>query len=413
MRHQRFQRLMVAGAAAALAGVGLAASLSYIHAQIDKHAGAYTSFCNVSDTVNCDRVLTSPFAALAGVPVAWLALSTYVLLLVAFVVAARSESTARRAALRLASLVIAASAAFSLYMAFVSLFVLGTICLMCTGLYAVAAVLVFIAVAAQRAYARLAGGGQALLPSGTLAATFLVTLTCVAAAAAVTWPSSAELPLSDRADLQSIRAVDPKFYDWYTALPVVDVTLLGLSAERATKPVTIVEFSDFECGFCRKNHELLSELRARRPDLVAVVYRHFPLDAACNDALEQSVHQRACRAAVAAECARAQGRFEEMADALFAHQKQLFDTMLIKQAAAIGLDMDAFERCLADQATLEKVVADARLGKRLKLTSTPTLFLNGRRVRGTFEDAAGYDRAVLIEARLAEGRSLGAAAQGE
>jgi hypothetical protein len=56
---------------------------------------------------------------------------------------------------------------------------------------------------------------------------------------------------------------------------------------------------------------------------------------------------------------------------------------------------------MEDGSMMKRVLSDARMGSRLKLTSTPTLFLNGRRVKGTFDDAAGYDRAVLIEARLA------------
>jgi protein-disulfide isomerase len=77
-----------------------------------------------------------------------------------------------------------------------------------------------------------------------------------------------------------------------------------------------------------------------------------------------------------------------------------------EEMCRLELDMDAFAACMASDDSLDKVVADVRAGKRLKLSSTPTLFINGRMVKGTFENASGYDRAVLIETRLAEGHTL-------
>ncbi len=393
---------MYGGVALSLVGVALALTLTYVHAQIDKHAGAYTSFCNVNDSVNCDRVLTSPFAMFAGVPIAWWAILAYGGLAGAFFVAARSRGARRFSALRLASIGTIGSVAFSLYMAAVSLFVLSTVCLMCSGLYLVTACLMGVVIAAPAAH-KAAGGRDAVLPGGLLGS-IAAAIAAVAAIAILTWPSQDTIALSTSASLETIRESDEEFFDWYMALPVLDAASTGVGA--SDKPVTIVEFSDFECGFCKKNHELLAALKARLGGLVNIVYRHFPLDAACNDALQSSIHHHACRAAQAAECAGAQGRFDEMCDALFDNQKRLFGEMLTKLAVKLQLDTDAFADCMADDASLKKVLADARAGNRLKLTSTPTLFINGRMVKGTFETPDGYDRAVLIEARLAEGHTL-------
>jgi protein-disulfide isomerase/uncharacterized membrane protein len=402
-QQRRFTRLMYGGAGLSLVGVLLAVTLSYVHAQLDKHAGAYTSFCNVNDSINCDRVLGSPFAVFAGIPVAWWALLTYALLAAAFFTAARSEGARRHTAMKFAALGSVGSAAFSIYMAAVSLLVLETVCLMCSGLYAVTACLVGVVAVATSAY-KEAGGRRDLLPGG-LVGSFLASLGAVAVLAALTWPSSDELSLSASASLETIRSGDEEFFAWYMDLPVVDSALAsgGIGGD---KPVTIIEFSDFECGYCKKNHEMLAELKSRLGGLVDVVYRHFPLDAACNEVVETSLHRHACRAAQAAECAAAQGRFDDMCDALFENQSRLFDEMLTKLAARLELDMDAFAACMASDDSLDKVVADVRAGKRLKLSSTPTLFINGRMVKGTFENASGYDRAVLIETRLAEGHTL-------
>jgi protein-disulfide isomerase len=174
-------------------------------------------------------------------------------------------------------------------------------------------------------------------------------------------------------------------------------------------PVVIVEYSDFECAYCRRNRELIRDLESRYPDLLRVIHRHFPLDPACNEAVEQSIHPRACRAAEAAECAALQNRYSEMADVLFENQDRLFESNLERLATRAGLDPERFRACLSSRETLAKIVADTRAGRALELTSTPTLFFNGRRVKGTLADAAKYDLAVMIEARIAAGDTLAGA----
>jgi predicted DsbA family dithiol-disulfide isomerase len=90
-----------------------------------------------------------------------------------------------------------------------------------------------------------------------------------------------------------------------------------------------------------------------------------------------------------------------MADTLFANQRRLFESNLFQLADNIGLDGEEFRRCMTEHATRSTVVADAQAGARLDLRSTPTLFINGRKVVGTLPDLDRYEHAVLIEARLA------------
>jgi protein-disulfide isomerase len=205
------------------------------------------------------------------------------------------------------------------------------------------------------------------------------------------------------ATLEDIRKSDPEFYSWYTALPVTQLSQSdGHMMGSPKAPVTIVEFSDFECAYCSRNHVLLNQLLERRPGLVRVVYRHFPLDTACNEGLESSVHTRACRAAEAAECAAQQGRFHEMANDLFSNQRRLFENYLFTLAERADLDMNTFRACMSEHSGRDAILTDTREGNRLKVTSTPTLFINGRQVVGTLADLDRYDYAVLIESRLLE-----------
>jgi protein-disulfide isomerase len=385
-------------------GVAVALTIAWIHAQLDASGGAYTSFCNVNSSINCDRVLTSPFAKLFGVPVAWFAIAAYVGIAAAFVLAARSPQNGRTW-IRLAALGVVGGAAFSLWMAYVSFSILNTVCLMCMGLYAVViALLALISLTAPR-FDRAFPDQAPLLPRTALPVAFAVSLAAVALVVRADWPDG-PAALGTGASLADLEAQDPEFYAWYTQLPVSRVPMTGqhFGAGNPNAPVVIVEFSDFDCGHCRKNHGLMKDLAARRPEDVYVVHRHFPLDAACNEAVERPIHPHSCRAAEAAECAGKQGKYDEMADRLFEYQNQLFIENLYRQAGKIGLNETAFRACMESRETLPKIIADTRVGNGLKITSTPTFFINGRRVRGTFDSPARYDFAVLVEKNLADAR---------
>jgi protein-disulfide isomerase len=182
-----------------------------------------------------------------------------------------------------------------------------------------------------------------------------------------------------------IARADPEFYEWYRALPVVTEEIPLRDGERPAGAVRVVEFSDFECGHCARASENLKRVLPRFQGRVTVSFRHFPLDQACNSSVSGSFHRYACLAATAAECAAAQGKFWEYHDLLFQNQGGLDRASLLRYAAAVGVDVASFETCLSGDAPREAVRNDVRLGVRLGISSTPTLFLNGRAVRGALE----------------------------
>ena len=160
-------------------------------------------------------------------------------------------------------------------------------------------------------------------------------------------------------------------------------------------PVTIVEFSDFQCPACAHAFLDLQDVVRRRSD-VRLVFRHFPLDQHCNDGIEHGVHPMACVAACAAECAAQQGKFWEYHDLLFENQAGLARDNLFAFARDLGLDMQRFRTCLDAPETLELVREDVRAGDSLGIESTPTIFINGRRIPGAL-DRHYYDYAITIE----------------
>ena len=140
----------------------------------------------------------------------------------------------------------------------------------------------------------------------------------------------------------------------------------------ATAPVTIVEFSDFQCPYCRAVSGTLKTLEQRYGNKVRIVYRDFPLPN----------HRDAPKAAEAAACAHEQGRFWQMHDKLFESQSGLQVADLKRYARDIGLDAARFDTCL-DSGTREAVWRQNRTeGQRFGVSATPTFFINGRMITG-------------------------------
>jgi protein-disulfide isomerase len=151
----------------------------------------------------------------------------------------------------------------------------------------------------------------------------------------------------------------------------------------AGAPVTLVEYGDFECPYCGQAYPIVKDVQRRMGDQLRVVFRHFPLS---------QVHPHAERAAEAVEAAGGQGRFWEMHDALFEHQRALDDRHLLDYAERLGLDRLRFERELGDGAYTGQVRADFLSGVRSGVNGTPTFFINGVR------HDAGYDVGTLLRA---------------
>ncbi|HSE91616.1 MAG TPA: thioredoxin domain-containing protein [Candidatus Binatia bacterium] len=163
----------------------------------------------------------------------------------------------------------------------------------------------------------------------------------------------------------------------------------------AGAPVTVVEFSDFECPFCKQTQPTLKQLLERYPGKVRLAYRDFPLD---------SIHPQARRAAEAARCAHDQGKFWEYHDVLFTQSPQFAPEDLRRYAGQVGLDVTKFEGCLAAGVHKAKVQRDLDEGNRLGITGTPAFFINGRSLTGA-QPLEAFTR--LIDQELASAAASG------
>ena len=138
-------------------------------------------------------------------------------------------------------------------------------------------------------------------------------------------------------------------------------------------PITIIEFSDYQCPYCRRWHEQVYEpLLAAYPGQIRVVYRHFPLT---------SIHPDAFPAAQAAMCAGEQNAYWQFHEKIFSSDA-LGSSVYTQYAQELGLDMSAFDSCIAEGRYDEAIQADLDFAVNLGVRSTPTFFINGLAIVG-------------------------------
>jgi len=138
-------------------------------------------------------------------------------------------------------------------------------------------------------------------------------------------------------------------------------------------PITIVEFSDFQCPYCSRFHDTMNEVMENYPNEVKWVYKHFPLD---------SIHPTAREAAEASECAGEQNKFWEYNDELFDNQSKIRSSYFPKVAESVGLNLEQFNQCLDSGKYADKVEEDYQEGIELGVRGTPGGFINGEEIGG-------------------------------
>ena len=395
----------------ALLGLGASATSSYVHYQLASDP-TYTSFCDVSATVSCTQAYLSKYGSLFGVPVALLGVAFFAIVLMMIARAPQPRAIAGGKRTRAAESQIvdgesvagyvfvlsAAGLAFSLYLAWASFFQLRALCVLCALTYVAVLGLFIVSARAQSVpIAELPGravrDGIALLKKpATLA--MAVVLIAAASFALISFPrESAPSTAPSNGDADIPRLTDgqrAQFEDWYKLQPVVDVPI-----DRGSAKVLIVKFNDYQCPPCRQTYEQYQNIIAKHTASgdVKYVIKHFPLELECNT--KNANHLAACEAAAAVLMAEEKGTGPKLEQWLFANQgPPLLTADQVRRAAEVVGDIKDFDARYKD--VLSRVAADAALGVKLGVESTPTFFINGRRIPGGLPPAA-FEEAIQHE----------------
>jgi uncharacterized membrane protein/protein-disulfide isomerase len=358
--------------------LGLAASSmsSYVHYKLLTDPG-YTSFCDVNPAVSCTQAYLSRYGSVWGVPVALAGVLFFVLVLLLAGLGGRTASAARESAAAYVFALSAIGLAVVLYLAWASYFQLGTFCLLCATTY-VSVIAIFIVSSRattlplttlpRRAFRDLRTLVTSPLPLAILLLLVVGAGTMVGFFPRESVTSAQEAaypPLTDqqRIDLEK----------WWAVQPKVDLPIPNDGAK-----VLVVKFSDYMCPACRQTYEWYKPVFGKylAGGQVRYVVKHYPLEAECNPHAPNN-HYASCEAAAAVIAARSRGTAQKLEQWIFTNQQSLTPDLVKKAARDIGgiQDFDAqYPRAL------QEVKTDASLGGLLGITSTPTFYINGRKL---------------------------------
>lgn len=397
-RHALFLSIVLLGL------LGLAASLYLAWSHYNILTGKQTqgSFCSVSELVDCDAVAVSPYSEISNVPWAALGALIYVLVL-SFALFGYALPAFSGFSFRFLFMISALCVLFDAYLAFVGFAILKLVCIVCIFTYVVN---LGILVLSKR------GSGA------SVASIFRETLR--------------EIPLLDGPSVDG-RTVRRLFFCTNGVILIFGIAMIlgmryhfvGEKLQRSNrilealsrqKPasldlggaprlgpedarIKIVEFSDFRCPYCKGLASSLRILQKRYSRDVAIYFKHYPLDAACNQYVQRSLHPEACKLAQVGICAGDLGFFWQAEELLFSSDQRFMDK-LKKFLGKNGVPQADFWRCYASQETKDRLSSDIMQARESGVSATPTIFINGRKLEGYFEP---FVLAQLIEALMPKG----------
>ncbi len=427
--------LVLCAAAAAVAGL-----LLLQHHGEPRAVSAVSQACGDGQTSGCDDVARSAWSRVAGFPVAAWGLAFYLSIgLLLFLALAGPEALAWPLAL-VAAGALASALLVDLVLLAVQAFSIRAFCWLCIATYVLGGLALAALWPARRAAAganasfaapegRLALAGalagavavfafvfaanNALVQRAALRQARLLGGPAAAAAATATAPAQAaehahehalETPATPppgatddvaywREQAQTLQATidDPaKLEAYFSAraqkeydtakVESIDLTR-GLLKGSAGAQVSVVEYSDFLCPYCRQLAGALSGFVPQAGGRLAVYFKNFPLDNSCNSKLPRAAHPGSCTLALGAICAQNQGKLEAYHDRVFGSElKNPQPADVVRIAAEAGLNAAAIEGCLDDPQTKAALAAEIAEGNRLGIHSTPTVYINRKKL---------------------------------
>ena len=355
--------------------------------------------CSADKAVNCNVVNTSEYSEFIGIPIATWGMGLYILVAwLAFLGLRRQASV-----LGLIAAIGAGATVYSGFLFYISKVQIGFVCLWCMRLYAANLALFLIP---------LVGGALRMGPvpkaliSQSAGHLLITTLIAIGGQQAYhmsligSAPKSLDKTVKEgsgdvEAGTLQARSIPTTTEKKKKASMTIGPNDAWRGNPKAT--VTVVEFADFECAYCKRAAGQFERLYAAYGDRVLFVFKHFPMSTWCNSGVKYNKHANACRAAYAAECAKDQGKFWSFTDMMFKNQHSLGRKDLAIYAKEVGLDVDKFKSCTRSKKGKAKVLQDSKLGKSLDVRGTPRIFVNGELYRA---GSSAESMAKVIEEKL-------------
>jgi len=330
----------------------------------------FKSFCTFG-AFDCEAIEASTHATLfAGLPVSQFAAGWF--LAIALISLIATGPIWRRDAFRWLLAMIGFGCAFSIYFLYIMISVIGSYCLLCLIVDAILFLSLGLILSLKvEAFKEHKFDPEKVknfigITAFTLVATFLMGLGMDNGAPKKFVKTAVESVLSKDPISLTPNAESPSF-----------------GPEDA--PITLVKFSDFECPACRRAALATHPLFKRYKNKIRFIFRNFPLNPGCNRKVKRAGHPAACLAARAAMCANRQGKFRSIYETFFEHQAELKPGTVLELVARTGdLDIEKIKICMESDSVKDAISRDVEEGIRVGVQSTPTFFINGKKVSGSF-----------------------------
>jgi protein-disulfide isomerase/uncharacterized membrane protein len=369
--------------------LGLLDSVKLYTIDLDIWSGAKEapSFCNVSEYINCDAAVLSEYSDFWGIPTSVFGIAFYLALLLIQLFALFSSEDFKKHLYRVIFLSGLISSILSLWLAYLLIYKVKALCLLCLGSYIVnfaISVLSFFylkegIVGAVKNY--ISDVKSIFFPFNKASTRHLAVLIVVL----VFWAGTIFGLLKHFEHQTQKLAIDQnEIVKRFLSIEKQEVNLSRSvrSWGNTEAKVKIVEFSDLLCPFCKKAGFLIKNMITPYKDKVELIFKNFPLDSSCNKSIGGTVHPKACLLAKSAICADKYEKFWDFNEFFFENGKDLGRQDILDLAKTKGIDTDEYEKCIDGESSQRVIDTDIMEAKVLNINQTPTLIINGRVIRG-------------------------------
>ncbi len=367
-----------------------------VKSHLSVYGGGVTEglFCGGAGLFDCDQVAAHESSWLLELPVAVWGLLFYVCLLGVSLCALLLRGGERKAFVTLGTTACTLALLYDLYLLFVMVAQIGTICLNCVATHVLNLLLLLSFWKLNRDLEepvrwsrilpswRLLRHGtdtdyyRALFQSGLMGVTLTVAAICLVTVLE---------PLREIRTYGQNEVAD--FTRRMASAPEIDMVRFDRHPSQGptSAAVNVVLIGDFQCSFCRSLANTVEDLRREYPEDIRVVFVHSPLSSECNEAIPGNFHPDACWLAKAGVCAEAQGKFWDFHDYLFQEipNRSVGKQSTLTKLTDIGLDEGEFLACMEGNGPTDRVAGDIALCSELGLTVTPSIVINGYAKRGS------------------------------
>lgn len=354
----------------AVAGLLISLYLALSHYRIHTDIG-YQSFCALSKAINCDTVSQSPYSVVWNLPVAIWGVGGYIYFLILIFFSGMDNGELRR----IWSLCFVTAILFSLasgVFAWISVFCIKSLCILCIGTYAINFLLLYFTWIIRRRFhigpIRIAiiNDFRFLIAKRNLCVPTLVTLVAGFSLSMILFPNYWTIRISSAA-IEMKTGLTDEGHPW-------------IGAEQPE--LEIVEFTDYLCFQCKKMHQHLRKLVSQYPDKIRLVHRNYPMDHKFNPIVNEPFHVGAGNLAIFAIYAAATGKFWSMNDSLFQLAESQRNINLNEIAQKVGVEAKTLARALKFEPYIQHLLLEIRQGMKLGITGTPSYLVNGKVYEG-------------------------------